>query len=125
MSRRARGFPVWAALRSLGADGVCALIDGLCDRAGQLAAGLASIPGVEVVNDVVFTQVMVAFGDDERTRQIGAALVAEGTAVLTPATWRGRGVLRCAVSNWATTPADVERTVAAVRRLCAAEGLTS
>ena len=118
-SRRARGFPVWAALRSLGRDGLAALVDQLCDRAARMAAGLAQIPGVEVVNDVVFTQVMTSFGDDARTAEVGHRLLAGGEAVFTPATWRGRGAQRCSVSSWATTPADVDRTVEAVRRVVA------
>jgi glutamate/tyrosine decarboxylase-like PLP-dependent enzyme len=119
LSRRARGFPVWAALRSLGRDGLAALIDQLCARATQMATGLAQIPGVEVVNDVVFTQVMTSFGDDARTAEVGRRLLAGGEAVFTPATWRGRGVQRCALSSWVTTAADVDRTLEAVRRVAA------
>jgi len=119
LSRRARGFPVWAALRSLGRDGLAALVDQLCARATQMATGLAQIPGVEVVNEVVFTQVMTSFGDDARTAEIGRRLLAGGEAVFTPATWRGHGVQRCSLSSWATTAADVERTVEAVRRVAA------
>jgi glutamate/tyrosine decarboxylase-like PLP-dependent enzyme len=119
LSRRARGFPVWAALRSLGRDGLAALIDQLCARASQMATGLAQIPGVEVVNEVVFTQVMTSFGDNGRTAEAGRRLLSGGEAVFTPATWRGRGVQRCSVSSWATTPADVDRTVEAVRRVAA------
>jgi glutamate/tyrosine decarboxylase-like PLP-dependent enzyme len=116
-SRRARGFPLWAALRSLGRDGLAALVDQLCARATQMAAGLAEIPGVEVVNEVVFTQVMTTFGDDARTAEAGRRLLAGGEAVFTPATWRGRAVQRCSVSSWATTAADVDRTLKAVRRV--------
>jgi glutamate/tyrosine decarboxylase-like PLP-dependent enzyme len=119
LSRRARGFPVWAALRSLGRDGLAALVEQLCARATQMASGLAEIPGVEVVNEVAFTQVMTSFGDDARTAEAGRRLLAEGTAVFTPATWRGRAVQRCSLSSWATTPADVDRTVDAVRRVAA------
>ena len=118
-SRRARGFPVWAALRSLGRDGLAALVEQLCERATQMATGLETIPGVEVVNDVVFTQIMTSFGDDARTVEVGRRLLAGGEAVLTPATWRGRAVQRCSVSSWATTPADVDRTIRAVRKVIA------
>lgn len=119
-SRRARGFPVWAALRSLGRDGLSRLVEQLCDRAARMAAGLATLDGVEVLNDVVFTQVLTAYGDDARTAEVGRRLLAEGTAVFTPATWRGRAAQRCSVSSWATTEADVDRTVDAVRRVLAA-----
>ena len=118
-SRRGRGFTVWAALRSLGRDGLAELVDRLCARATRMADGLRHVDGVEVLNDVVFTQVMVAFGDDARTADVGRRLLADGTAVLTPATWQGRGVLRCAVSDWSTTEADVDATIDAVRRLLA------
>jgi glutamate/tyrosine decarboxylase-like PLP-dependent enzyme len=119
LSRRARGFPVWAALKSLGRDGLTSLVDQLCARATQMATGLAEIPGVTVVNDVAYTQVLTSFGDDARTAAVGHRLLAEGTAVFTPATWHGRAVQRCSVSSWATTPADVDRTVEAVRRVTA------
>jgi glutamate/tyrosine decarboxylase-like PLP-dependent enzyme len=119
LSRRARGFPVWAALQSLGRDGLAALVDQLCERATQMATGLAEIPDVEVINEVAFTQVMTSFGDDARTAEVGRRLLAGGTAVLTPAVWRGRAVQRCSLSSWATTPADVDRSVEAVRRIVA------
>lgn len=106
-------------MRSLGRTGLTELVDTLAHRASQLATGLADVPGVEVVNDVVYTQVMTAYGDDERTAEVGRRLLADGTAVFTPATWRGRAVQRCSVSSWATTEDDVSRTVAAVRRVVA------
>jgi glutamate/tyrosine decarboxylase-like PLP-dependent enzyme len=62
MSRRARGVPVWAALRSLGRSGVAALVDGLAANASAIAEGIAAVPGAEILNDVVYTQVSVAFG---------------------------------------------------------------
>jgi glutamate/tyrosine decarboxylase-like PLP-dependent enzyme len=118
-SRRARGFAVWAALRSLGSDGVAELVDRLCTTAGMRAKGLQEIDEVEVVNDVVLTQVMFRLSTDERTAELGRRLLADGTCVVTPAVWHGRAVQRCAVSNWATTEADVDRTVDAVRRVVA------
>jgi len=119
LSRRARGFPVWAAMRSLGRDGLAALVDQLCARATQMANGLAELPGVVVVNEVAFTQVLTSFGDDARTAEVGRRLLADGEAVFTPAVWRGRAVQRCSLSSWVTTSADVKRTVAAVRRVTA------
>jgi glutamate/tyrosine decarboxylase-like PLP-dependent enzyme len=121
-SRRARGFPVWAALRSLGRSGVAGLVDGLCHNARRLAEGVAAIPGAAVLNDVVFTQVLLSFGDDATTRAVAERVLQEGTAVLTPSTWRGRAVLRFSVSNWSTTDDDVDRTVAALARIVAELG---
>jgi glutamate/tyrosine decarboxylase-like PLP-dependent enzyme len=118
-SRRARGFPVWAVLRSLGRQGVADLVDGLCRNARRLAEGVAAIPGASVLNEVAFTQVLLAFGDDETTQEVSRRVLTDGTAVLTPSTWRDRAVLRCSVSNWSTTADDVDRTVAALARIVA------
>jgi glutamate/tyrosine decarboxylase-like PLP-dependent enzyme len=116
-SRRARGFTVWTALRSLGRRGVAEMVERFCAHARRLAAGLSEIDGVRVVNDVVFTQVCVSFGPDEVTREVAARLLQDGTAWMTPSTWHGRAVLRISVSNWRTTEEDVDRTLAAVRRI--------
>jgi glutamate/tyrosine decarboxylase-like PLP-dependent enzyme len=118
-SRRARGFTVWAALRSLGRRGVGAMVDGFCSHARRFAAGLDQMEGVRVVNDVVFTQVCVSFGTDEVTRAVAERLLKEGTAWMTPSTWHGQTVLRISVSNWRTTDEDVDRTLAAVRSVLA------
>lgn len=120
LSRRARGVPAWAALRSLGRSGVAALIDRLHTNAVAMAAGLSSIDGVQVLNDLDYTQVMFCLGSDEATRALGAAILAEGTAAMTGAEWRGRAVLRCSMSSWATSLDDIDRTVAAIRSLVAA-----
>ena len=120
-SRRARGVPVWAALRSLGRSGVIALIDGLVETAQTFAARLAALPDVEVVNDVVFTQVCVSFGSDERTRRITARLLADGATWMSGSRWAGRDVLRISVSNWSTTAADIETALDAIQRVLAAD----
>lgn len=115
-SRRARGVPVWAALRSLGRSGVADLVEGLARNARMMADGIASIPGAEVVNDVVYTQVCVRFGDDRRTRAVTAQLIADGTVWMSGSRWRNQDVLRISVSNWSTDATDVSRSVEAVRR---------
>ncbi|HET9779333.1 MAG TPA: aminotransferase class V-fold PLP-dependent enzyme, partial [Propionibacteriaceae bacterium] len=116
-SRRARGFTVWAALRSLGRRGVAEMVDRFCAHARRFAIGLSEMDGVRVVNDVVFTQVCVSFGTDEVTREVATRLLKDGTAWMTPSTWHGQAVLRISVSNWRTTDEDVDRTLAAVRRV--------
>lgn len=122
MSRRARGVPVWAALRSLGRSGVAALVDGLVEHAQALAAGVAAIEGVEVLNEVVFTQVCFAVSDDERTRAVMDHLLAEGVTWMSGSRWAGRRVIRISVSNWSTDEQDVAMSVAAVRRAVVATG---
>ena len=82
-----------------------------------MAEGLAAIPGVTVVNEVPYTQVMFRLDDDAATRALGAAILADGTAVVTGAEWGGRAVLRCSMSSWVTTPEDIEATLAAFARL--------
>ncbi len=120
-SRRARGVPVWAALRSLGTSGVAALVDGLVARAQAFGAALSRMDGVEVLNEVVFTQVCVSFGSDERTRNITARILADGTTWMSGSRWAGRDVLRISVSNWSTDGADVAASLDAIRRSVAAE----
>jgi glutamate/tyrosine decarboxylase-like PLP-dependent enzyme len=115
LSRRARGVPVWAVLRSLGRPGVADLVDGLATRARDMAAGLAEIDGVDVLNDVVYTQVCVSFGSDERTREVTARLIADGTTWMSGSRWHDRDVLRVSVSNWSTDARDVRLSVDAVR----------
>lgn len=119
MSRRARGVPVWAALRQLGRTGVADLVGRLAENAAAIAAGLETIDGVEILNDVVYTQVCFALPDDARTQAVGAALVADGDAWISGSRWRDRAVLRVSVSNWSTDATDVVRTVDAVRRAVA------
>ena len=120
-SRRARGFAVWAALRSRSAATASPCWStGSARTRPLLAKGFEAIDEVEVVNDVVFTQVMFRLSSDERTAELGRRLLADGTCVVTPAVWHGRAVQRCAVSNWSTTEADVAATVDAVRRVVAA-----
>jgi glutamate/tyrosine decarboxylase-like PLP-dependent enzyme len=116
-SRRARGFAVWAALRSLGRRGVMDLVDGFCARARRFADALAQLEGVRVVNDVVFTQVCVGFDGDDETGEVARRLLLEGTAWMTPSVWQGQAILRISVSNWRTTEEDVDHSVEAVRRV--------
>lgn len=116
LSRRARGVPVWAALGSLGREGVRDLVDGLVASARAIAEGLAELPGATIVNDVVYTQVCVAFEDDERTARVLERLLAEGEIRPSPSTWRGRGIIRISVSNWQTHDEEVAATLAAFER---------
>lgn len=120
LSRRARGVPVWAAIASLGAHGVRSLVDGLVASARGIAAGALTVPGARVLNDVVYSQVSVAFDTDDRTRAVYAALLAEGRIMPSASVWRGRAVIRFSVSSWRTGPAEVAETVAALARAAAA-----
>jgi glutamate/tyrosine decarboxylase-like PLP-dependent enzyme len=114
-SRRARGFATWAALRSLGRSGVAVLIERSCDLARLLADRLGAVPGIEIPNDVVLNQVLVAVGDAEFTNRVERSIQQDGSVWIGATTWRGRRLLRVAVSNWATTEADIEQVVTAIR----------
>ena len=120
MSRRNRALPVWAVLRSLGRQGVAAMVERLAGHATAFADGIAEIEGAEVLNDVVFTQVCASFGDDAVTEDVVRRMLADGTAWTTGSRWQGRAVLRVAVSNWSTTGRDVDRTLDALRAAVAA-----
>jgi glutamate/tyrosine decarboxylase-like PLP-dependent enzyme len=116
ISRRGRAFPVWAVLRSLGRSGVAELVERLCRHASTFAAGLESIAGAAVLNDVEFTQVCATFGTNQRTEEVVRRLIADGTTWMSGSTWHDRSVLRISVSNWSTTEKDVERSLDAIRK---------
>jgi glutamate/tyrosine decarboxylase-like PLP-dependent enzyme len=120
-SRRARGFPVYAALRSLGRRGVADLVDRCCALAGRMAQRLRAAPGVQVLNDVVLNQVLVRFesagGDgDAHTRAVIERVQRDGTCWLGGTTWRGRAAMRVSVSGWNTSEADIDRSADAILR---------
>ena len=119
-SRRARAIEIWAALRSLGADGVAELVDRTCKHATTFAEGLRA-GGHEILNDVVLNQVLVRFGDDETTARIINAIQAEGTCWCGGTVWKGRKAMRIGVSSWATTNSDVARSLEAMLTIAAAE----
>ena len=119
-SRRARGFATWAALCELGQQGIAELVDRCCALARRFGEQLGAIDGVEIANDIVLNQVLASFGSDERTDRVIDAVQRDGTCWMGGTTWRGRRLMRISVSNWSTTEADVDRSVATIRRLLAA-----
>jgi glutamate/tyrosine decarboxylase-like PLP-dependent enzyme len=112
-SRRARGFAVYAALRSLGRSGVADLIERSCAHARRFAE-LLEAGGASILNDVVLNQVLVRFGDGERTREVIRRVQEDGTCWLSGTDWEGEHAMRISVSNWRTTDEDVERSAAAM-----------
>ena len=120
-SRRARGFAVWAALRSLGREGVAGLVDRCCEHARGFAVLLGAEDGVEILNDVVLNQVLVRFGDDDGvTREVVRRVQEDGTCWLGGTDWQGRAAMRISVSSFRTTAEDVERSAAAILEAAAA-----
>jgi glutamate/tyrosine decarboxylase-like PLP-dependent enzyme len=111
-SRRARGIELWAAIRSLGREGLAELVERNCRLAKVFAERLRET-GFEVLNDVVLNQVLVSFGSAEETRRVIAEVQNEGTCWCGGTEWHGRTAMRISVSSWATTDDDVERSLAA------------
>jgi glutamate/tyrosine decarboxylase-like PLP-dependent enzyme len=116
LSRRARGTEVFAALHSLGREGLAELFERNCAQARRFAQGLTAA-GYEVLNEVVLNQVLVAFGDPAQTLRTIAALQEEGTCWCGGTVWQGRTAMRISVCSWATTDADVEKSLAAMVRV--------
>jgi glutamate/tyrosine decarboxylase-like PLP-dependent enzyme len=114
-SRRARGFPVYAALRSLGRRGLAELVERACDSAAAFAREIVELPGVELLNEVVLNQVLFRFESDERTDDVLRRVQESGRVWMSGTTWDGRKAIRLSVSNWQTGEAEVELAVTAFR----------
>ncbi|HUC22981.1 MAG TPA: pyridoxal-dependent decarboxylase [Streptosporangiaceae bacterium] len=112
-SQRARGVEVWAALASLGSDGVAGLVERSCRLAARFAGRMLDA-GFEPLNQVVLNQLLVSFGEAERTDAVIAAVQADGTCWCGPTTWHGIRAMRVSVSGWCTTDEDIDRSAAAV-----------
>jgi len=119
MSRRARGINVWAALKSLGREGLAELIERSCRHAAFFAEGLGRA-GYEILNEVVLNQVLVSFGSDETTRRVVERVQQDGTCWCGGTVYRGRTAMRLSVSSWATTIEECERSLAVMLRIAAA-----
>jgi glutamate/tyrosine decarboxylase-like PLP-dependent enzyme len=123
-SRRARGVPVYAALRSLGRRGLRELVERCCTHARGMAGALGAHPSVRILNDVVLNQVLVriqpdAQSDEEAdalTQQVIERVQEDGTCWLGGTTWHGMRAIRISISNWSTTADDIDRSVAAILR---------
>ena len=101
------------------------MLERCCAIARRMADGLRGTEGVAILNDVVLNQVLVRFtppgGADEAaidafTRSVIAAVQADGTCWLGGTTWHGMAAMRISVSNWSTTEADADLSVAAILR---------
>jgi glutamate/tyrosine decarboxylase-like PLP-dependent enzyme len=119
-SRRARGFALWAALRSLGRSGVADLVERCCAIASRIATRLAPDPSVRLLNDVTLNQVLVRFepdgvkDPDAFTKAVMARVQRDGVCWASGSRWHGMDVMRISVSNWSTSEADADRSAAAI-----------
>lgn len=113
MSRQARAIPVWAALKSLGKKGLENLIEKNCEQAQQFANALNNA-GFSILNDVVLNQVLVNFGDAEKTNAVIKNIQEDGTCWCGGTTWQGKPAMRISVSSWNTTDEDVQRSLQSI-----------
>ncbi len=120
-SRRARGVELWAALKSMGREGLCSLIERTCAFAQRFAEGFRKA-GFEVLNDVVINQVLVSFGGVEVTQKVIRAIQEEGTCWCGGTVWQGKSAMRVSVSSWATTEADVDLSLETILRIAGEVG---
>jgi len=124
-SRRARCFPVYAALRQLGRNGLADLVERCCEHAHSLVLGIGELEGAEVLWEPAINQGLVRFpvpdksasdeDHDRRTDEVIAAIQKTGEAFFGGTTWRGRRTMRVSVCNWQTSQADVDRVIQAVK----------
>jgi len=115
-SRRARGVELWAALKSMGRQGLRELIERTCAQARAFADGFRGA-GYDVLNDVVINQVLVSFGSAEVTQKVIRAVQEDGTCWCGGTVWQGKSAMRVSVSSWATTETDVELSLRAILRI--------
>jgi glutamate/tyrosine decarboxylase-like PLP-dependent enzyme len=115
-SRRARGFVVYAALRSLGRSGVAGLVERCCECARLFAERLGEVDGAEILNDVLLNQVLVRIVDGRTTDEVMRLVRESGEAWMSGTQWGGESAMRLSVSNWQTSADDVERAAGAIRQ---------
>ena len=115
-SRRARGVDAWAALRTLGRSGLADLVERNCRLAKRFADAFVAA-GHPVLNDVVLNQVLVSFGEADRTRKVIAAIQEDGTCWCGPTVWHGQTAMRVSVISWLTTEEDVDLSIETILRI--------
>ncbi|MCX7554102.1 aminotransferase class V-fold PLP-dependent enzyme [Marinicella sp. S1101] len=116
LSRRARGFDVYAVLRYLGKEGVAELIERCCACASRFA-DLFTQAGYEVMNDVVLNQVVVCFGSEALNLAVIDAVQKEGSCWVGQTSWKNRLAMRISVCNWQTELIHVDESFAIMKTM--------
>ncbi|WP_299850170.1 aminotransferase class V-fold PLP-dependent enzyme [uncultured Roseovarius sp.] len=125
LSRRARGFAVWATLKTLGRDGIANMVRNHCDCASLLAEKLNRIPGITVLNDVVLNQLVLSFapnrngGADDMALKMEQAMNADGRHFFRCANWQGQRVLRVSIISHETGPQHIQLLARKFQRIWA------
>lgn len=115
-SRRPRGIPVWAALRTLGREGVATMVERHCELARQISTGLQEA-GFEILNRVILNQVLFRAQDDEHTQRVREALQDSGNAWFSGTLWQGKSTLRISVCSWRTQKEHTDALVVLLKQL--------
>jgi glutamate/tyrosine decarboxylase-like PLP-dependent enzyme len=116
LSRRSRSIVIWAALKTLGKNGVIEMIERKC-RLAELFAQRLKGSGFNILNEVKINQVIVSFGDSEKTVEVIKAIQKDGTCYCSSTKWRGETAMSISISSWATTEEDIELSAAAIIHL--------
>ena len=97
------------------------MVERCCQHATRFADRLGDA-GYDILNDVVLNQVLVSFGDAEKTTRTIAAIQEDGTCWAGGTVWQGQTAMRISVCNWSTTTEDVDLSVEAMIRCAQAAG---
>ena len=116
MSRRSRIIELWATMKYLGKEGIDELVYGLHERAKQFANLLNNTNGFQVLNEVVFNQVIVQCESDELTEKVIQEVQNTRECWVGGSTWKGKKIIRISVCSWTTTEADINRSVASFQQ---------
>jgi len=134
LSRRARGFAVWAVIQSLGKKGIANLILGHCLMARHLKEILEQEPGIKILNEVALNQLAICFDDssstigvDTLTDRVIADVRRENVSFVEGADWMERRIMRVSIISQATRTEDVDSLAGSIiegwRRVQRAETL--
>ena len=115
MSRRSRVIELWATLRYLGREGIDQLVWAFHERAVLFGELLHDEDGFEVLNDVVYNQVLVQCESDVITEAVLHEIQELRVCWVGGSIWHGRKVIRISVCSWATTEEDVRLSVASFK----------
>ena len=110
LSKRSRAIELWATMKYLGKNGIDEMVTIFHKRAKQLEKGLKEV-GFEIINDIVFNQVLVSCDNDNKTKGIIKYIQDSGECWLGGSVWQGKAVIRVSICSWMTSENDIERTI--------------
>jgi glutamate/tyrosine decarboxylase-like PLP-dependent enzyme len=119
LSRGFRALKVWMTWQVFGTERLGAMVAQCCDTAQALAARIDREPRLERVAPVPLNIVCFTLrgADDNAIRDLVADLHESGLAAPSTTIIEGRLVIRAAIVNHRTGPADADALVEAVLRL--------